>query len=215
MYLDDRRSLKQKAESLSKNFFDVFSESNKPSCDVINTEEFSKFKTTLTEILKELFAKPIWKGDNEFDSADIFIMLVPILNTLKCNVNTFIPQKNVDDFLKEIIMLREMGMYRSFTKAAKDIITISPNVVTKSKEAKKEMSKTVNVFMKEIKEELKKAGSHKNYKKQYFMFASNFARVSLNFSMKNGEVISAIITWSVKNHHKTTIDITHSFRNIH
>ncbi len=215
MYIDDRRSLKQKAESLIKSFFDVFSESIEPSCDVISTEEFNKFKITLTEILKELFAEPIWKGDNEFDSVDILIMLVPIFNTLKCNVNTFIPQNNVDDFLKEIIMLREIGMYRNFTKAAKDIITISPNVVTKLKETKKEMSKIIAMFKKEIKESLKRPGIHKNHKKQYFVYASNFSRVSLNFSMNNGEVASAILTWSVKDYHKTTIDVTESFRNLH
>lgn len=215
MYIDDRRSLKQKAESLIKSFFDVFSESIEPSCDVISTEEFNKFKITLTEILKELFAEPIWKGDNEFDSVDILIMLVPIFNTLKCNVNTFIPQNNVDDFLKEIIMLREIGMYRNFTKAAKDIITISPNVVTKLKETKKEMSKIIAMFKKEIKESLKRPGIHKKHKKQYFVYASNFSRVSLNFSMNNGEVASAILTWSVKDYHKTTIDVTESFRNLH
>ncbi len=215
MYIDDRRSLKQKAESLIKSFFDVFSESIEPSCDVISTEEFNKFKITLTEILKELFAEPIWKGDNEFDSVDILIMLVPIFNTLKCNVNTFIPQNNVDDFLKEIIMLREIGMYRNFTKAAKDIITISPNVVTKLKETKKEMSKIIAMFKKEIKESLKRPGIYKNHKKQYFVYASNFSRVSLNFSMNNGEVASAILTWSVKDYHKTTIDVTESFRNLH
>lgn len=210
MYLKDTRNLKQKAESFKKDFFNAFSESDRSSCNIVDTEEFVKLRKMLTEILEELFTKPICKGENEYDSTDILTMLVPILNTLKYNVNDFIPQTKVDNFLKGIIVFRELGLYKSFTNEAKDIITISPNVVTKLKEAKKEMGKVIGGFRDALKESIKN-NSKGTYNFKRFRFAANVARVSFSASVENRTVKLAIVTWDV-NDHSITIDITESFK---
>lgn len=119
----------------------------------VEVERLNEDPSTFGALLSEFFAKPIqWRYN--FSSVEIWHEMEKILEKLQTNADAFVKQEDIDDFLKRIIDMRELKMFKEITSSC--WITVTDEVEKLYKAAVYEVGTTVVCVKKILKHNLRK-----------------------------------------------------------